>query len=246
MASLVLSHPWRTVGRRRVLTDLITSARWRVSVGERRRQHEALRKCRTPDDLLGFARATFGITQHAEEIVPFIAMARAEKPRLACEIGTQRGGNNFLLSWAIPEIEQMIGLDLFVQNRLQLRHFRRKGLNLSLIDGSSHSERTVMKVKALLGGAKLDLLFIDGDHRYEGVLADFHRYRPLVRDGGLIAFHDIQPDGRDQGETRAFSGGVPDVWRHIRAQYPSQEFIRDRLTQRGRGIGVISYSPSGR
>lgn len=218
--------------------------RWRLSLGDRRRQGDALRKCRTPEDLLAFSRATFGITQHAEEILPFIAMARAEKPRFACEIGTQRGGNNFLLSWSIPEIEHMIGLDLFIQNRVQLRHFRRKGLKLSLIDGSSHNEHTVARVNSILDGAQLDLLFIDGDHRYEGVLTDFHLFRRLVRDGGLIAFHDIQPDGRDQGENRAYSGGVPDLWRHVRRQYPSWEFIMDRSTQRGRGIGVISYSAS--
>jgi hypothetical protein len=34
------------------------------------------------------------------------------------------------------------------------------------------------------------LLFIDGDHRYEGVRRDFEMYSPLVGAGGLIAFHD--------------------------------------------------------
>ena len=34
----------------------------------------------------------------------------------------------------------------------------------------------------------LDLLFIDGDHSYEGVRQDYKMYSKLVRDGGLIAF----------------------------------------------------------
>jgi len=37
---------------------------------------------------------------------------------------------------------------------------------------------------------RLDVLFIDGDHSYEGVLADWLLYSPLVKTGGIVAFHD--------------------------------------------------------
>ena len=37
----------------------------------------------------------------------------------------------------------------------------------------------------------IDLLFIDGDHQYASVLTDWLLYSPLVRPGGLVAFHDI-------------------------------------------------------
>jgi predicted O-methyltransferase YrrM len=40
---------------------------------------------------------------------------------------------------------------------------------------------------------RLDFLFIDGDHTYEGVKQDFEMYTPLVRKGGLVAMHDIVP-----------------------------------------------------
>ena len=39
-------------------------------------------------------------------------------------------------------------------------------------------------------GGNLDMLFVDGDHRYEGVLVDWLLYNHLVSPGGLIAFHD--------------------------------------------------------
>jgi cephalosporin hydroxylase len=35
-----------------------------------------------------------------------------------------------------------------------------------------------------------DLIFIDGDHRYEAVLADIDTYRSLVRSGGILSGHD--------------------------------------------------------
>ncbi|MBM2802220.1 MAG: hypothetical protein HW419_113 [Deltaproteobacteria bacterium] len=36
----------------------------------------------------------------------------------------------------------------------------------------------------------IGFLWIDGDHRYEGVSMDFHCWAPHVVPGGIIAFHD--------------------------------------------------------
>ena len=38
--------------------------------------------------------------------------------------------------------------------------------------------------------SSVDFLFIDGNHSYEQVLADYLMYSPLVKRGGIIAFHD--------------------------------------------------------
>jgi len=35
-----------------------------------------------------------------------------------------------------------------------------------------------------------DLIYIDGDHRYEGVLADLKGWRNKLKDGGIMAGHD--------------------------------------------------------
>lgn len=37
----------------------------------------------------------------------------------------------------------------------------------------------------------IGLLFIDGAHDYNSVRADFERFSPLVKPGGIIAFHDV-------------------------------------------------------
>lgn len=36
----------------------------------------------------------------------------------------------------------------------------------------------------------IDLLFIDGDHSYDGVMADLHCWLPKLRDGGWLVMHD--------------------------------------------------------
>lgn len=39
------------------------------------------------------------------------------------------------------------------------------------------------------------LLFIDGDHSYEGVMRDIELFAPLLQTGGLIVFDDYHSDG---------------------------------------------------
>ena len=41
-----------------------------------------------------------------------------------------------------------------------------------------------------LKDGELDFIYIDGDHRYEGVLADLNGWRPKLREGGIMAGHD--------------------------------------------------------
>lgn len=42
----------------------------------------------------------------------------------------------------------------------------------------------------VLQGIKIDFLFIDGDHSYEGVKLDFDLYQNIISDFGIIAIHD--------------------------------------------------------
>tara|TARA_A100001391_G_scaffold202754_2_gene193194 strand:+ start:755 stop:1267 length:513 start_codon:yes stop_codon:yes gene_type:complete len=57
----------------------------------------------------------------------------------------------------------------------------------------------------------LDLVFIDGDHSYEGAKSDAVRFSPLVRVGGLLMFHDSDRTevARVIGETLAQGNWVP-------------------------------------
>lgn len=43
----------------------------------------------------------------------------------------------------------------------------------------------------LEGDKQLDLLFIDGDHSYEGAYDDLAHYSPYVKIGGFMAVHDV-------------------------------------------------------
>lgn len=54
-----------------------------------------------------------------------------------------------------------------------------------------------------------DVLFIDGDHTYEGAKFDYESYQYVVNPGGIIVFHDIIPDGKNEY-------GCVDFWNEIK------------------------------
>lgn len=235
------------ISTRRRIQDLAPSLAFRLNGSKQRQAQKELDTCHSIPDYLAFAKRWLGAgaIQVVPEIQGALDFVRAESPRRACEIGTDFGGTTFLLSQLLPSLELLIGVDLYIKNRAQLAALAPRNVRLELLNGSSYAPRTIERVQNRLRGAKLDLLLIDGDHRYEGVLQDFLKYRHLVRDNGLILFHDIVPDyttryGRPTG---AYSGGVPLVWERLSALYPARTFI-NKPNQDGMGIGVLRYDPS--
>lgn len=184
----------------------------------------------------------FRASQQPDEITRLLERVIALQPRHLCEIGCYRGGTLFLFCQAAAPEAHLISLDLaHAPERIRAyQHFRRPAQRLSFISGNSHAPRTQAHLKRILGGALLDFLFIDGDHSYAGVKADFEMYAPLVRRGGLIAFHDILPDHSVQHgyQTVSHSGEVYRFWRELKADYAHEEYIQ-ASDQDGYGIGVL-------
>lgn len=85
----------------------------------------------------------------------------------------------------------------------------------------SYDHGTFDILKKILGSGELDFLFIDSDHRYEGVKKDFEMYSRLVRICGIVAFRDIVEHPR---ETKC---EVSNSWREIRNSYRHQEIVKD-------------------
>jgi predicted O-methyltransferase YrrM len=201
--------------------------------------------CRDFAGLFAFARDRLsgGALQNFEEISDAIEYIGQHQPRSFCEIGTANGGTNLLMMRNLPSLRTIIALDLYITNRWMLRLLSLPGQDQHFLNGLSQDARTLKRVRAALGGESLDLLFIDGDHSFKGVSGDFMLYSPLVKEGGLIMFHDIVPDhatrfGRD-GINR--TGDVPAFWRMLKPHFPHREFVRDP-DQDGLGLGIIHWS----
>ncbi|MGA2248217.1 MAG: class I SAM-dependent methyltransferase [Verrucomicrobiota bacterium] len=69
---------------------------------------------------------------------------------------------------------------------------------------------------------KIDLIFIDGDHSYEGVKADWELFLPHLKPFGMVVFHDTLWDLRpDPQWGRRADMGVPRFVEELRASgYP--------------------------
>jgi predicted O-methyltransferase YrrM len=198
-------------------------------------------------------------SQVSAEIVAWLEMVADLKPRCVMEIGTSTGGVLFLLARAAAPDAMLIGLDLpratdavghggvAPWKERYFRGFAGSRQSIELVLGDSHAATTRSHVERLLGGRELDVLFIDGDHSYEGVRQDFHDYAPLVRPGGLIGFHDIVADVRTRtgADTKNDAGEVHRFWAELKRDHDVIELV-ENADQDGFGIGAIHQrgSPS--
>ncbi len=179
-----------------------------------------------------------GIKQKRAEIAEFIGLVAERKPQKIIEIGTARGGTLFLLAHVSSPDSRILSIDLpggpfgggyprFKSGLLR----RFGGRAIRLLRADSHRLETFQKAKYIIDG-EVDLLFIDGDHTYEGVKMDFQRYSPLVKKGGIIALHDIAEHPPETGcDVRRF-------WQEIRPVYRTKEII-DQQGEPWGGIGIV-------
>jgi predicted O-methyltransferase YrrM len=188
--------------------------------------------------------ANMSAWQVRSEFESIVRLVQEAKPSHIMEIGTAKGAT--LLSWCRIASKQVISVDLehgihgggypAVKQHLysEFTHGR-EGVRLDLFQENSQILATRQKVQAVLGTANLDVLFIDGDHSYEGVKKDFELWSPLVRPGGIVLFHDILP------HTKVAHCEVDRLWNELKPHYRHVEFIHDPK-QGWAGIGAI-YMP---
>ena len=184
-----------------------------------------------------------GATQIPSEFRALIDEVRVRGPRTIVEIGTARGGS--LLAWCRLAEDLVVSIDLpggihgggYAAPRAKLYGeftHGREAAKVVLLREDSHQERTTAIVSDLLQGRPIDLLFVDGDHRYEGVKRDFELWRPLVARTGILAFHDIVNHPEQP------SIDVHRFWKEIRGSFRTREFVENY--EGGFGIGLVHFS----
>lgn len=185
--------------------------------------------------------------QKKSEILRLLKIIRTLKPKAVCEIGAAGCGTTFLLTQAVASNALLITIDLaFTASRMAaLESFALPEQQLVCLQQNSHLPQTLQLVKRQLAGKQLDVLYLDGDHTYEGIKTDFEFYGPLVRPGGLIVFHDIVPDSQTRHGIRTSSdvGEVPKFWQELRPSHAHTEEIVEDYEQDGFGIGVLYWHP---
>lgn len=163
-----------------------------------------------------------GMHQHEGEIGPFAMWLSTRKPHHVLEIGTLKGGTAAL--WHGIATGRVVTVDLpngrfggadhgYTDDRVAERNeaLENRFPRMLCTALDSHDPDSPRIVSNYNDGELFDFLFIDGDHTYEGVKRDFEMYSPLVRKGGIIAFHDIL----DTPVHRAAGCEVDRFWREL-------------------------------
>lgn len=155
---------------------------------------------RWPESVRGFEDLAFMFSSNQlnhgvaslqfDEAALLFRLARDVQSGPVAEIGRFRGGSTVMFTCALPEGVELWSYDLSDRFDAELRDaLQRLGTahKVHLVVGDS---RTVDPP-----GRPLELLFIDGDHSYEGAQADYARWSELVRPGGRLLFHDAVDTG---------------------------------------------------
>jgi cephalosporin hydroxylase len=162
----------------------------------------------------------YGIQQIRSEIVDFVDLLLQRSTRSIVEIGLGYFGSTHFL-WR-KLFERVVSIERNHSRVLDFgkntRDFYRGEWQLkdgksSLVIGFSNEARVVGDIYRMFPDG-IDALFIDGDHAYNAVLQDWLLYEPLVRAGGIVAFHDIKletlPDRGPKGFLADLAAGKID------------------------------------
>lgn len=115
-----------------------------------------------------------------------------EKNIIYLEIGAFAGGSASLVS-SNQKVSKVISIDIGypVNKEVPIRNvntFKHNECDYHYIEGDSTLQTTIDELKSLTDN--VDILFIDGDHSYNGVMNDFFNYKDFVKKGGYIIFDD--------------------------------------------------------
>ena len=134
-----------------------------------------------------------------DEAALLYRLARDARSGPFAEIGRFKGGSTFIFASALPDGVELWSYDLHVALRTdmsgeELDSELRAALDRYGLAGKVHlvvgDSRTVEPP-----AQPLELLFVDGDHSYDGARADFERWSGRVRPGGHLLFHDAVDTG---------------------------------------------------
>jgi cephalosporin hydroxylase len=180
--------------------------------------------------------------QYREELEPLAKEIELLRPRTVLEIGTADGGTLFLAARLASEDALIISIDLpqgafgggYEEWKIPLyKSFGQPGQRIELIREDSHLPEVLEQVSRLLGNRKIDYLFLDGDHTYQGVYQDFNTYGKLLSGNSIVAFHDIVSDKSESPDHF-----VSVFWNEIKHKYDYLEFVKN-TDQDKLGLGML-------
>jgi len=182
-----------------------------------------------PTHLFWQIKQDYRIQQVESEWIEFIKLISTMNLEWVMEIGAYSCGSAATFGHFSKNVISIDSkLTAFGKNKMPLV---KKLCNYTYIVKDSHLPECMDLVNNALGNNLLDILFIDGDHTYDGAKKDFYAYKHLVKPGGMIVLHDIVTSKYHN----SLGCKVFKLWEEIKDDYISQE-INGGLNWGGIGI----------
>jgi predicted O-methyltransferase YrrM len=137
------------------------------------------------------------ISMTVDEAAYVYRLVRGLPSATIVEIGRFKGGSTFLLAAAMDSRSELTSYDLRVKLPGAFDYEETDRELLDALGRFRRADRVQLVVadsrSATPPARPCDLLFLDGDHTYEGVRADFDHWRTHLAPGAHVLFHDATP-----------------------------------------------------
>ena len=174
------------------MKKIIVKIKNKYKIMAEKKQHQVFLNKHTN---LKVANTTFTHLTSAEKR-KLIELASKFRSGYAVEIGSFIGASACFISAGLSEESKLICIDTWEndamsegkRNTKDEFDYNTQQFQEKIIKIQGYSIEVKEQILAITN--KLDLLFIDGDHSYEGCKADWDLYIDMVKSGGCVIFHD--------------------------------------------------------
>lgn len=181
-----------------------------------------------------------GGNQDPAELAWFLDQVGRLNVRRYLEIGSRNGDSFDAVMRKIGPGGYGLAIDIAENARCRdnllrtVDELRRDGIECEAVFADSHHHLTPNQI---LRRQPFDMVFLDGDHRYDGVKADFDTYRKFAP---VVALHDVgAPTGH---QSDGAINGVGDFWRELSDKTGKLKTAECITPGSHMGIGLV-YQP---
>jgi hypothetical protein len=176
------------------------------------------------------AKGGLELQQVPEEFAAYLMWLKSAHIKSYLEIGIGVGSSFFLSNTFLGNVEKSHAVDNASYGHLknQLSKIEEKVSTLKELKPKANIKFFNQDSEVFFGngGETYDFIFIDGDHSYEGVKADYINALKILNKNGYLAFHDIASE---------YCPGVSQLWQEIKTTGYAQEFVHSTHC----GIGIL-------